>query len=81
MSKFRTQSSIIMDEIERQIENGLTDKTEIFAKVVEQLGVPRPTVRRCSRDLKTIWLNKVKVLSDDSRIDFETKKKLLKLDF
>jgi len=81
MANWRTQSSIIMEQIERNIDKGMTDKSKIFTKIVDELGVPRPTVRRCSRDLKTKLSKRVKILSDDSRLSLETKKKLLTMDF
>ena len=49
----------------QQIDNGLTDKHEIFSKVVEKLQVPRPTVRRCARELKRELLEKIKVLNGE----------------
>ena len=47
-----SQSEDIAFAIERYMENGMTNKQEIFTKVVEVLGVPRPTVRRVARDLR-----------------------------
>ncbi len=76
-----TQTKIIMIEIERQIENGLSTKREIFANVVETLGVPRPTVRRCSSQLVKEMKRKVMVLADDSRISDEIKSKILNIDW
>jgi hypothetical protein len=46
------QSTIIKQAINSFLDKGLTDKQDIYSKVVEELGVPRPTVRRVARDLK-----------------------------
>lgn len=70
-----------MWEIEKQIENGLITKKEIFAKVVEVLGVPRPTVRRCSSQLVKDMKKKVIVLADDSRISEEIKSQIQNIDW
>ena len=48
METQRTQQS---QDVRRSIvkcisEEGLTDKQQIYSRVVEDLGVPRPTVRR-----------------------------------
>ncbi len=59
------QSTIIAQCIEKYLDMGLTDKNEIFAKVVEELGVPRPTVRRVARDMRNEMLRKVKILQSD----------------
>lgn len=47
------------------LDKGMTDKQEIYTKVVESLGVPRPTVRRVARDLRTELEVKVEILSSD----------------
>lgn len=57
-----TQSSMIENTIIAYLDKGLTDKSEIFSKVVNDLGVPRPTVRRVSRDLLTKFQAYAKVL-------------------
>jgi len=59
------QSSIISQTIEKYIDMGMTDKSEIFTKVVDELGVPRPTVRRVARDLRTNLARKAKILQVD----------------
>ena len=57
-----SQSQIIKQEILRCLDIGMDDKQKIYAKVVETLGVPRPTVRRVARDLKVELIEKVKIL-------------------
>jgi len=59
------QSKIISQAIEHYLDKGITDKQKIYTKVVEELGVPRPTVRRVARDLRNIYANKIKVLESD----------------
>ncbi len=51
--------------IEKYLAKGLTDKEEIFHKVCDELGVPRPTVRRIARDLRTEMLSKIKILQSE----------------
>ncbi len=56
------QSSIIKASINEFLDKGMTDKSEIFTKVVEELGVPRPTVRRVARDFREELASKAKIL-------------------
>lgn len=60
-----TQSQIVAQAINRLIDSGLTDKSEIFTKVVDELKVPRPTVRRVARDLRKEMEKRVKILGSD----------------
>lgn len=66
-----------MDEINREIDLGHTDKKKIYDNVVLTTGVPRPVVRRCSAMLIKKMKGKIMVLADDPRITEELKKKLL----
>ncbi len=59
------QSTIIKQEIEKLLDKGLTDKSDIYSLVVQRLGVPRPTVRRIARDLRQDYINKVKILQSE----------------
>jgi DNA-binding transcriptional regulator LsrR (DeoR family) len=59
------QSTVIKQAINSYLERGLTDKQDIYSKVVEELGVPRPTVRRVARDLRNELLAKIKILQSD----------------
>jgi hypothetical protein len=59
------QSTVIKQAINSYLEKGLTDKQDIYSKVVEELGVPRPTVRRVARDLRNELLAKVKILQSE----------------
>ena len=59
------QSTIIKEAINSYLDKGLTDKQDIYSKVVEELGVPRPTVRRVARDLRNELLDKIKILQSE----------------
>lgn len=59
------QSTVIKQAINSYLERGLTDKQDIYSKVVEELGVPRPTVRRVARDLRNELLVKIKILQSE----------------
>lgn len=56
------QSSVIKEAINSYLDRGITDKQDIYTMVVDDLGVPRPTVRRVARDLQTELLEKIKIL-------------------
>jgi len=60
-----TQSTHIKEAINSLLDNGLTDKQDIYTKVVADLGVPRPTVRRVARDLRNELLDKIKILQTE----------------
>lgn len=66
------QSTIIKEKIEHYLDKGMTDKQDIYTKVVLDLGVPRPTVRRVARDLRQDYINKVQILQ--SGLDTNDKK-------
>ena len=59
------QSTIIKEAINSYLDKGVTDKQDIYTKVVDELGVPRPTVRRVARDLRTELLHKIQILQSD----------------
>jgi uncharacterized protein (UPF0147 family) len=60
-----TQSTNIKEAINALLDKGLTDKQVIYSKVVEDLGVPRPTVRRVARDLRNELLQKIQILQSE----------------
>jgi hypothetical protein len=60
-----TQSTNIKEAINELLDKGFTDKQDIYTKVVEELGVPRPTVRRVARDLRNELLQKIKILQSE----------------
>lgn len=57
-----SQTTVIKDAINSCMDKGVTDKKDIYQKVVEELGVPRPTVRRVARDLRSELLEKIRIL-------------------
>ena len=61
------QSTIIKAAINDLLEEGVTDKQEIYSKVVDKLAVPRPTVRRVARDLRNELLTKIKILQSETQ--------------
>ncbi len=62
------QITVIKEAINSYLDKGLTDKQDIYTKVVDDLGVPRPTVRRVARDLRNELLDKIKILQSESRM-------------
>ena len=62
------QSTVIKAAINTLLDNGITDKQDIYTKVVDGLGVPRPTVRRVARDLRNELLDKIKILQSETRL-------------
>jgi hypothetical protein len=54
------QSTVIKEAINSLLDEGVTDKQDIYSKVVDKLGVPRPTVRRVARDFRNERLLKSK---------------------
>jgi hypothetical protein len=54
---------MIKEAINFYLDNGVTDKQDIYTKVVDQLGVPRPTVRRVAKELRTELLQKIALLN------------------
>ncbi len=61
------QSTVIKEAINSLLDGGITDKQDIYSKVVDNLGVPRPTVRRVARDLRNELLTKIKVLQSEAQ--------------
>ena len=61
------QSTVIKEAINSLLDEGITDKQDIYLKVVDNLGVPRPTVRRVARDLRNELLTKIKILQSETQ--------------
>ena len=61
------QSTVIKEAINSLLDDGITDKQDIYSKVVDSLGVPRPTVRRVARDLRNELLTKIKILQSETQ--------------
>ena len=68
------QSTVIKEAINSYLNKGITDKQDIYTKVVDDLGVPRPTVRRVARDLRNELLDKIKILQSEIPKISETSK-------
>jgi len=60
------QSTVIKEAINSYLDKGLTDKQDIYSKIVNDLGVPRPTVRRVARDLRNELLEKISILQSEA---------------
>ena len=60
------QSTVIKEAINSLLDDGVTDKQDIYSKVVDKLGVPRPTVRRVARDFRNELLTKIKILQSEN---------------
>lgn len=58
------KTSLVKTAINTYLEAGMTDKQELYTKVVRELGVPRPSVRRIAHDmrLRDELIDKVNVL-------------------
>ena len=61
------QSTVIKEAINSLLDEGITDKQDIYSKVVDTLGVPRPTVTRVARDLRNELLTKIKILQSETQ--------------
>ena len=61
------QSTVIKEAINSLLDEGVTDKQDIYSKVVDKLCVPRPTVRRVARDLRNELLTKIKILQSETQ--------------
>ncbi len=68
------QSTVIKEAINFYLNKGISDKQDIYTKVVDDLGVPRPTVRRVARDLRNELLEKIKILQSEVPKPVETSK-------
>ena len=66
------QSTVIKAAINSLLDKGVTDKQYIYTKVVDELGVPRPTVRRVARDLRNELLEKIQILQSDTKTSTAT---------
>ena len=66
------QSTVIKAAINSLLDKGVTDKQDIYTKVVDELGVPRPTVRRVAHDLRNELLEKIQILQSDIKTSTAT---------
>ena len=63
----KNQSTIIKEKINELLSppNNITDKQVIYTKI-QELGFPRPTVRRVAGELRNDLLRKIKILQSES---------------
>lgn len=61
------QSTVIREAINSCLDKGLKDKQDIYDKVVDELGVPRPTVRRVAHDLRNDLIERINILQTEPR--------------
>ena len=60
------QSTEIKKSIISFLDKGIKDKQDIYTKVVDELGVPRPTVRRVARDLRNELVAQINILQSET---------------
>lgn len=70
------QSTIIKEAINSYLDKGLSDKQDIYTKIVDDLGVPRPTVRRVARDLRNELLGKIRILQSEAPTPSKSSKEI-----
>lgn len=58
-----TQREIIKKRLEYYLDFGIKDKSDIYARVVTDLKLPRPTIRRVARELVKDYQNNIEVLN------------------
>ena len=51
--------------VDRLLDAGFIDKDKIIQKIMEELGTPRPTVRRIIRDMRSEMERKIKILQSE----------------
>ena len=64
----KNQSTIIKEKINELLSppHNITDKQVIYTKV-QELGFPRPTVRRVAGELRNELLTKIKILQSEAQ--------------
>ncbi len=68
------QSTEIKEAINSFLDKGVKDKQDIYTKVVDELGVPRPTVRRVARDLRNELVAKIEILQSETHSSIPSSK-------
>ena len=68
------QSTEIKEAINSFLDKGVKDKQDIYSKVVDELGVPRPTVRRVARDLRNELVAKIEILKSETHSSISSSK-------
>jgi len=68
------QSTEIKKSIISFLDRGIKDKQDIYTKVVDELGVPRPTVRRVARDLRNELVAQINILQSETHSSITSSK-------
>lgn len=63
------QTNLVKEKINELLDLGYIDKRKIIDSVVKELNVPRPTVRRITREVRIDLLRKVLILQCDKPQD------------
>ena len=64
MFSLNSQSDKVKHLIDHFFKLGVTNKRELYTKIVIKTGIPRSTIRRIAGDYKKQLVRKVKVLTD-----------------
>jgi len=67
-------STEIKEAINSFLDKGVKDKQDIYSKGVDELGVPRPTVRRVARDLRNELVAKIEILQSETHSSIPSSK-------
>lgn len=59
------QTNLVKEKINELLDMGFTDKNKIISSVVNELNVPRPTVRKLARELRIEFMKKAMILQAD----------------
>jgi len=62
------QQNLVKEKINELLDRGYKDKQEIFNRVVNELDVNRPTVRRLARELRIELVHKLAILEGSSGV-------------
>lgn len=58
-----SQSEKVQEQIEKLLNSGVRNKSELYSKLVVETGLPRSTIRRIARDFKKHLERKVVILT------------------
>lgn len=58
----KSQNTIVKELMMSLMDKGMTDLCTIYDEVEKQTGIPRPTIRRIARDLRTDLNKKIAIL-------------------
>jgi len=76
--KLYTQTQMVKDHIIVCLDDGLTNKQDIYDKVVRDTGVARSVVRRVARDIRIELSESIKLSKNDEQ---SRRLKILQLQF